>query len=63
MYVFYKYSQTKSGGGVMTNINCTSTCVYQKDGKCHLDNVTTVSNTLNQSCVYFTEKEEKKEKE
>lgn len=47
----------------MTNINCTSNCVYQKDGKCQLDNVTAVSNTLNESCVYFTEKKEKSKKE
>ncbi|MDK2799472.1 MAG: hypothetical protein PWP27_999 [Clostridiales bacterium] len=43
----------------MTNINCTSNCVYQKDGKCHLDSVTIVSNTINNSCVYFTEKSER----
>lgn len=51
------------GGDIMTNINCTSNCIYQKDGKCQLDNVTTVSSTLNNSCVYFTDKSEKTTKE
>ncbi len=44
----------------MTNINCTSKCIYQKEGKCQLDNVTTVSNTLNQSCIYFSDKQKTK---
>ncbi len=43
----------------MTNINCTSKCVWQKDGKCQLDNVTSVSKNLNSSCVYFSEKKKK----
>ncbi len=46
----------------MTNINCTSNCIYQKDGKCQLDNVTVVSNTLDRSCVYFINRKEKDKK-
>jgi len=47
----------------MTNINCTSNCLYQKDGKCSLDNVTAVSVTSTDSCAYFVEKKDTKVEE
>lgn len=47
----------------MTNINCTSNCLYQKDGKCELDNVTIISVTSNDSCIYFTAKKQQDSKE
>jgi hypothetical protein len=39
----------------MTNINCSSDCVYQKDGKCTLESVTAmavISDTTN-ACAYY----------
>lgn len=38
----------------MTNINCSSECIYQKDGKCNLENVS-VSNVYgDDKCVYYS---------
>ena len=37
----------------MTNINCSSNCVYQKDGKCCLENVSSQSFTPNENCAYY----------
>ncbi len=37
----------------MTNINCSSKCVYQKDGKCTLENISNNSITPVKDCVYF----------
>ena len=37
----------------MTNINCSSDCKYQKDGKCALENVAKVPITPAKNCVYF----------
>lgn len=62
-YELCEYGKNINGGDIMTNINCTSNCIYQKDGKCHLCNVTTVSNSLNNSCVYFVDKNEKPKEE
>ncbi len=39
----------------MTNINCTVSCIYQKDGKCCLDKVDTATQ-INKGCAYFKEK-------
>lgn len=38
----------------MTNINCSSSCLYQKDGKCTLDNINMKGITPTKDCVYFT---------
>ena len=40
----------------MTNINCSSNCIYQKDGKCTFDNIISKELTSNDNCAYFTEK-------
>lgn len=40
----------------MTNINCTVSCIYQKDGKCCLDKVDTATE-VNKGCAYFKEKD------
>lgn len=37
----------------MTNINCDSSCLYQKDGKCTLENVSVKNITPTSDCVYF----------
>ena len=37
----------------MTNINCSSNCVYQKDGKCCLENVSNQKFTPHGNCAYY----------
>lgn len=37
----------------MTNINCSSDCIYQKDGKCKFDSVTAMTVTNETSCAYY----------
>lgn len=38
----------------MTNINCSSDCIYQKDGKCNLENVAVATVFGDDKCVYYT---------
>ncbi|MDR0978718.1 MAG: hydroxymyristoyl-ACP dehydratase [Lachnospiraceae bacterium] len=40
----------------MTNINCSSSCIYQKEGKCTLDDVYADNKTITSDCAYFTKK-------
>lgn len=44
----------------MTNINCSSSCLYQKDGKCTLENVSIKTITPTTDCIYFTSKREER---
>ncbi|NLB80638.1 MAG: hypothetical protein GX800_03265 [Clostridiaceae bacterium] len=37
----------------MTNINCSSDCIYQKDGNCTLESVTLMAVTTDNSCAYY----------
>ena len=37
----------------MTNINCSSSCIYQKDGKCTLDNIDVKCVTPSEDCMYY----------
>lgn len=37
----------------MTTINCTSDCVYQKDGKCCFENISNQKVTPNSNCAYY----------
>ena len=39
----------------MTNINCSSNCKHQIDGKCTLDNATINSLSAKTDCVFFEE--------
>ena len=41
----------------VTNINCSSSCLYQKDGKCTLENVSIKTPTPTADCIYYTSKE------
>lgn len=41
----------------MTNINCSSSCLYQKEGKCTLDSISIKSITPTSDCIYFKNKE------
>ena len=38
---------------LLININCSSNCKYQKDGKCHLESVQIQKVCGNTDCVYF----------
>ncbi len=40
----------------MTNINCSSSCLYQKDGKCTLEDISIKNITPSTDCIYFTKK-------
>ena len=37
----------------LTNINCSSNCKYQKDGKCELDKIQLQKFSGNTDCIYF----------
>lgn len=41
-------------------IQCVNPCLYEKEGKCTLTHVTSVSNPQKEDCVYFREKKEDK---
>lgn len=38
----------------LTNINCSSNCLYQKDGKCTLEKVDSKPIISTSDCIYFT---------
>ena len=38
----------------MTNINCSSDCIYQKDGKCTFDSIISKRLTTNSNCAYYS---------
>ena len=38
----------------MTNINCTSDCIYQKDGKCTYSFIVCKTITPNSNCAYYS---------
>ncbi|MBO5004754.1 MAG: hypothetical protein J6D03_05845 [Clostridia bacterium] len=40
----------------MTNINCSSDCIYQKDGKCSYENIVTKKATPSFDCTYYLSK-------
>ena len=42
---------------VLTNINCSANCVYQKDGKCCFENVSLQTVTPASNCAYYIQKE------
>ena len=44
----------------MTNINCSSSCLYQKDGKCTLENTSIKIFTPTLDCMYYTNKKDMK---
>lgn len=45
----------------MTNINCSSNCVYQKDGKCCFENIKNQQKvTPNKDCAYYVAESNKK---
>ena len=41
---------------VLTNINCSENCIYQKDGKCSFENINQQKITYYTDCAYFTAK-------
>ncbi|MBO4292837.1 MAG: hydroxymyristoyl-ACP dehydratase [Clostridia bacterium] len=40
----------------MTNINCSSNCFYQKDGKCQYSQISVSSLCTNSKCAYYKQK-------
>lgn len=40
----------------LTNINCSANCIYQKEGKCTLENISAKAISFNSNCAYFYEK-------
>ena len=39
---------------IMTNINCTADCIYQKEGKCTYSLIFCKTITPNSNCVYYS---------
>lgn len=56
----------QKGEKILTNINCTQKCNYQKDGKCACDSVVlpylSDEDITNNECPYFCEPEERQQK-
>ena len=44
----------------LTNINCTSNCIYQKDGKCNYELVDVSKISSSSDCAYFVKSDVKK---
>lgn len=40
----------------MTNINCSASCIYEKNGKCTLNHVSITANVMGHGtdCAYFS---------
>ncbi len=53
MYIFLLFSNTNLEVIVLTNINCSENCIYQKDGKCSLENINGRKVTSWNDCAYF----------
>jgi hypothetical protein len=41
---------------ILTNINCSENCKYQKDGNCSFENINQKKITSHTDCAYFTPK-------
>jgi len=41
---------------ILTNINCSENCKYQKDGNCFFENINQKKMTSHTDCAYFTPK-------
>ena len=41
---------------ILTNINCSENCIYQKDGNCSFENINQKKMTAYTDCAYFTPK-------
>ena len=41
---------------ILTIINCSADCIYQKDRKCNFENITIQKVTPNSDCAYFVKK-------
>lgn len=37
----------------MTIINCSRDCIYQKDGKCNLEDITFSTVSGDEKCIYY----------
>lgn len=44
-------------------INCIDNCMYQENGMCTLDNVSSLSNTTNIGCEFFKERASKEKED
>lgn len=53
--ILFCYTNSK-GGFFLTNINCSSNCIYQKDGKCSFHFVSPSFISSFSQCVYFIPK-------
>lgn len=58
------HTYTIQNGGEDMNINCTSKCYYQKDGKCRLNEIpakssSTMINEKKEQCPYFQHTQKK----
>ncbi|QXE18727.1 hydroxymyristoyl-ACP dehydratase [Clostridium sp. 001] len=42
----------------MMNINCSESCIHEKNGKCTLDQINAITSlsSLETNCIYFTPK-------
>jgi len=40
----------------LTNINCSTNCVYQEEGKCTFENINMKKITPDSNCAYFSKK-------
>ena len=59
MHIFLYICYTTFWGDILTNINCTSNCIYQKDGKCDYELISLGKISSTSDCEYFVSKTEK----
>ena len=56
MYILIFFINTNFEVIILTNINCSSNCVYQKEGKCTFENISSKRATPDSKCAYFLSK-------
>ena len=60
MNIFVKLFNNINRGDILTNINCSSNCIYQKEGKCCYSKVFSSYISANSDCAYFSPNNKKK---
>ena len=55
MYFFLEFFyNNKKEVNILTNINCLQNCIYQNDGKCTLEKISSLNLTPHNNCAYFS---------
>ena len=55
MYIFIIFLHNIIRGDILTNINCSLNCIYQKDGKCSYSTISPAYISCKSDCVYYVD--------